>query len=200
MNITYVMVNKNFLVRAGEFSPNEHNAQLVKPQTNDMFLALSATNICNSFVCFLGLLKYRKPKKLQSNIKNMNSEHEQVKVVLCGPPHSGKSVLREGLKQAIKRLPEAPYPYVITATPDGEGAWFSETAQHDAELARKLKDDYKSKFTPEFAKVRADWVEKATTQLTIVDVGGKTSDENRMIMAPATHAVILAGDINKIPE
>lgn len=45
-----------------------------------------------------------------------------MKVVLCGPPRSGKSCLREGLKQAIRRVPGAPYPYVITAAPDGEGA------------------------------------------------------------------------------
>lgn len=117
-----------------------------------------------------------------------------MKIVLCGPPHSGKSCLREGLKQAIKRIEGAPYPYVITACPDGEGAWFSEAAQNDPELAQQLKTDYKSKFTPEFAAVRAEWVEKATTPLTIIDVGGRTSDENRMIMSHATHAVILAGN------
>lgn len=122
------------------------------------------------------------------------------KIVLCGPPHSGKSCLREGLKQAIKRMPGAPYPYVITACPDGEGAWYSEAAQHDPALARQLKEAYKAKFTPEFAAVRAEWVAKATTPLTIVDVGGRTSNENKMIMAPATHAVILAGDLSKVPE
>ena len=123
-----------------------------------------------------------------------------MKVVPCGPPHSGKSCLREGLKQAIRKVEGAPYPYVITACPDGEGAWFSEAAQNDPELAQRLKEDYKSKFTPEFARVRAEWVAKATTPLTIIDVGGRTSDENLMIMAPATHAVILAGDMGKIPE
>ncbi len=41
-----------------------------------------------------------------------------VKIVLGGPPHSGKSCLREGLKKAILRLyPERPYPYAITACP-----------------------------------------------------------------------------------
>jgi CRISPR-associated protein Csx3 len=51
---------------------------------------------------------------------------QPVKVVLCGPPHSGKSCLREGLKQAIRQIPNAPYPYVLTACPDGEGAWYFE--------------------------------------------------------------------------
>lgn len=121
------------------------------------------------------------------------------KIVLCGPPHSGKSCLREGLKQAIKKIPGAPYPYVLTACPDGEGAWFSEAASRDPELARELKEAYKAKFTPEFARVRGEWVAKATTPLTIIDVGGRMSDENRIIMTPATHAVILAGDVSLIP-
>jgi CRISPR-associated protein Csx3 len=139
-----------------------------------------------------------KPKK----IHQMRTERrgKMAKIVLCGPPHSGKSCLREGLKQAIKRIPGAPYPYVIPACPDGEGAWFQEAASRDPELARKLKEAYKAKFTPEFAARLAESVEKCTLPLTIVDVGGRMSEENRMIMAPATHAVILAGDMSKVHE
>ncbi len=120
-----------------------------------------------------------------------------IKVVLCGLPRSGKSCLREGLKQAILRIGGAPYPYVITACPDGEGAWFSEAARRDFELARRLKEEYKAKFTPEFAQLRASWVRNTTETLNIIDVGGKISPENRVIMSPATHAVILAGDMSK---
>jgi CRISPR-associated protein Csx3 len=120
-----------------------------------------------------------------------------IKVVLCGPPRSGKSCLREGLKQAILRIEGAPYPYVITACPDGEGAWFSEAAMRDFELARRLKKEYKAKFTPEFAQLRASWVRNTTETLNIIDVGGKISPENRVIMSPATHAVVLAGDMSK---
>ncbi len=35
-----------------------------------------------------------------------------MKVVLYGLPHSGKSCLKEGLKQAIRRIKGAPYPYL----------------------------------------------------------------------------------------
>jgi CRISPR-associated protein Csx3 len=120
-----------------------------------------------------------------------------IKVVLCGPPQSGKSCLREGLKQAISAIPGAPYPYVITACPDGEGAWFSDAARRDPDLARKLKDEYKAKFTPEFAQKAAGWVRSANTPLNIIDVGGRITDENRVIVREATHAVILAGDRGK---
>lgn len=60
------------------------------------------------------------------------------KIVLCGPPRSGKSCLREGLKQAIRKIPNAPYPYIITGCPDGEGAWFQETVNQDPELAAEF--------------------------------------------------------------
>ena len=136
------------------------------------------------------------PEELQGS----QSQHPKVKVVLCGPPQSGKSCLREGLKQTICRLKGAPYPYVITACPDGEGAWFSEAARRDPDLARKLKDEYKANFTPEFARIRAGWVRDAKNSLNIIDVGGKISEENRQIMSQATHAVILAGDMNKVAE
>jgi CRISPR-associated protein Csx3 len=120
-----------------------------------------------------------------------------IKVVLCGPPQSGKSCLREGLKQAISNIEGAPYPYVITACPDGEGAWFSEAARRDSDLARRLKDEYKTKFTPEFTQKAAGWVRSANTPLNIIDIGGKITEENRVIVREATHAVILAGDRGK---
>lgn len=123
-----------------------------------------------------------------------------MKVVLCGPPRSGKSCLREGLKQAVRRIPGAPYPYVITACPDGEGAWFQETVNLDPELAAQLKAAYKAKFTPEFVQRVADSVKNCKIPLTLVDVGGITSVENEAICASATHAILLAGDLGRLPE
>ena len=125
---------------------------------------------------------------------------KSVKVILCGPPQSGKSCLREGLKQAIRQIPNAPYPFVITANPDGEGSWFSETAQRNLEEAKQYKNAHKTEFTPEFARIRADWVKNCPEPLTLVDVGGRTTDENKLIMKHATHAVILSGDESKIKE
>lgn len=122
------------------------------------------------------------------------------KIVLAGPPRSGKSCLREGLKQAIRAIPGAPYPYVITACPDGEGAWFQETVNHDPELAAACKAAYKVKFTPEFVKRITDSVRNCSLELTLVDIGGITFIENEQICSGATHMVILAGDTSKIPE
>lgn len=117
-----------------------------------------------------------------------------MKVVLCGPPHSGKSCLRQGLKSMLSQLPDAPYPYVITACPDGEGAWFHETATNNPELAKQLKKLNKQAFSQEFAnKIAAD-VACCIEELVLVDVGGIIDDKNRLICGGATHAIILSGD------
>lgn len=123
-----------------------------------------------------------------------------MKVVLAGPPRSGKSCLREGLKQAIKNIQGAPYPYVITACPDGEGSWFQETVNNDPELAKACKAAYKAKFTPEFVGRIADSVRNCQLELTLVDIGGIPSVENEQICSSATHVVILAGDTSRVPE
>ncbi len=116
------------------------------------------------------------------------------KIVLAGPPRSGKSCLREGLKQALRAIPGAPYPYVITACPDGEGSWFQETVNRDPELAAACKAAYKASFTPEFVRRVAESVRKCTLPLTLVDIGGIPSEENRVICKDATHIVLLAGN------
>ena len=122
------------------------------------------------------------------------------KIVLAGPPRSGKSCLREGLKQALRAIPGAPYPYVITVCPDGEGAWFQATVNADPNLAAACKAAYKAKFTPEFVQRVADSVRNCALELTLVDIGGITSVENEQICSAATHMVILAGDMAKVAE
>jgi CRISPR-associated protein Csx3 len=70
----------------------------------------------------------------------------------------------------------------------------------DAELAAKCKASYKSKFTPEFVQRVADSVKNCTLPLTLVDIGGIPSVENEAICAFATHAILLAGDMSRLPE
>ncbi len=123
-----------------------------------------------------------------------------MKVVLCGPPRSGKSCLRQGLKDAVRSVPGAPYLYVITACPDGEGAWFQETVNADPALAAACKMAYKAKFTPEFVNRIASSVRSCALPLTLVDIGGIPSAENEAICASATHALLLAGDISRFEE
>jgi CRISPR-associated protein Csx3 len=108
--------------------------------------------------------------------------------------------MREGLKQAIRAIPGAPYPYVITACPDGEGSWFQQTVENDPVLAAACKAAYKAKFTPEFVSRIADSVRNCSLELTLIDIGGIPSVENEWICSNATHMVILAGDPSRVPE
>jgi len=117
-----------------------------------------------------------------------------MKIVLAGPPRSGKSCLREGLKQAVRQIPGAPYPYVITACPDGEGAWFQQTVSNDPELAAQCKAAYKAKFTPAFTNRIEASVKNCQERLVLVDIGGIVSDENRQICRHADSAILIAGD------
>jgi CRISPR-associated protein Csx3 len=122
-----------------------------------------------------------------------NRERQQIKLVLCGPPQSGKSCLREGLKWQIMGMLNAPYPYVITACPDGECAGMQEVFQRDPQSAQGIKATYKGDFTPQYAEKMHQAVASSNNLITIVDVGGKISPENEMIFQAATHAVIIAG-------
>lgn len=118
---------------------------------------------------------------------------QTMKVVLCGCPNTGKTIFRDGLKEAILNQVDAPEDfYVISGCPDGDGCWFSETAQNYPELAKQLKAEYKRQFTPEFAVAKARGIKANQNSLLLFDVGGKISPENEVIMSQATHAVILA--------
>jgi CRISPR-associated protein Csx3 len=108
--------------------------------------------------------------------------------------------MRQGLKDAVRHIPGAPYPFVITACPDGEGSWFQETVNADPALAAACKAAYKSRFTPEFVDRVAASVRNCTLPLTLVDIGGIPSVENVAICASATHAVLLAGDTSRFEE
>jgi len=48
--------------------------------------------------------------KIRLNHENFTTQKTKImKIVLGSPPHSGKSCLREGLKQAIMAVPKSPY-------------------------------------------------------------------------------------------
>lgn len=132
-----------------------------------------------------------------------------IKVVLCGPPQCGKSVLREGLKSAVSTLTGGTvYCYVITANPDGEGAWFQPTTENDREQAMRLKTEYKQSlrgdrktaFTSERVAMWEAWVQNTTGPLTLVDIGGRIDEANRRICQNATHAIILGRDDTSLTE
>ncbi len=115
----------------------------------------------------------------------------QIKVAICGFPRVGKSCLIEGVKQVIASQAGAPYPYVIRACPDGEGAWLHETQVNNPALAEDLRAQNRGDWSQAFAETAAEWVRSANEAINLIDTGGQPSPENRLIMAEASHAIIL---------
>ena len=80
---------------------------------------------------------------------------------------------------------------MITACPDGEGAWYYDTAGRDLEEAKNLKQEQKRSFSWEQAlKFSAD-VMRCSEPLTLVDIGGRIDCKNEAICHSATHAIVL---------
>ena len=119
-----------------------------------------------------------------------------LKIVLCGPPRSGKSCLRQALKEAIRRASTV-YPYVLNANPDGEGSWFQETSSVNPELAAALKKENKRTWSPERATLYASWVRSVEGPLTFVDSGGIPDEITEEIARPASHLLLLAPTVEQ---
>ncbi len=153
----------------------------------------------------LRLLKLSTSKVEGINLIDFMQTHEgkeamkKKKIILAGPPRSGKSCFRQGIKDAVRAMTNGQYyAYILTACPDGEGSWFQEAMNADPELAKKYKMEYKQKFTPEHGKMYAQWVKNLSSphnpnSLNFIDIGGVMSEENRLICAEANGAVILSG-------
>ena len=115
-----------------------------------------------------------------------------MKLVIAGPPHSGKSVFLGGLTSNLPRSVR----YLFRACPDGEGTW----TWRSEEAARYRR---KGQFTREIV----DWycsrlAKNGMAPLVLVDIGGRTSAENRRILTDGKvdYGIILAGDPAAIPE
>lgn len=110
-----------------------------------------------------------------------------MKIVVCGPPHSGKSVFVSVLTGL---LPRELY-MLVEGAPDGEGitGWSSHA---DPALVKRVR--HKGKFLPEFV----DWVVRSintsTAPVTIVDVGGRRSPENERIFRSCDHFIVISSD------
>lgn len=118
-------------------------------------------------------------------------EYQRIKVAVCGFPQTGKSCLIEGIKQALMAQLEIPYPLVIRACPDGEGAWHHQAQVNHAALAENTRIQNKGVWNQAFAETAAGWVRSANQVINLIDTGGKISPENRLILAEATHAIVL---------
>lgn len=114
-----------------------------------------------------------------------------MKIVFCGPPHSGKSVF---IANVERYLPSDGYT-VIRGCPDGEGVWSNNKDQRITQLVRK-----KGKFTPEFIQEVNNIIDNQENPIIIVDVGGVRSKENEEIFNHCDSFVVLSSNPEETME
>lgn len=110
------------------------------------------------------------------------------KIVICGPPHSGKSVFVSVLRGMLPRERFA----LVEGAPDGEGitGWAHEG---DPALSRAVRR--KGEFSPRFVEWVVQSVSRSTADITIVDVGGRRSPENeRIFRAVGDYFIVISSD------
>ncbi len=113
-------------------------------------------------------------------------------VMIGGPPHSGKSVLTYSLSQSLRE--NKVDHYVLRACPDGEGDFSQEAQPATVQLIRQ-----KGRFNPLFvARVSHD-LQKRHLPL-LVDVGGKPTPEQEVILTHCTHAILIASTVEGLAE
>lgn len=91
-----------------------------------------------------------------------------MKTIICGPPHSGKSVLIANLQ---KLMPTDSFQR-ITANGDGEGAWSNNPNQEEVMSVR-----VKTKNTPEEFSMWTRLIETAQQDIVLVDIGGRIQED-----------------------
>lgn len=117
------------------------------------------------------------------------------KFVVAGPPHSGKSVFLQGLFENLPRNSR----YSFRACPDGEGTWLASHYDDPDVVALRRKG--------QFTKEMVGWYCESLARcqhapMILVDIGGRTSEENRRILTEGKvdYGIILAGNMEAVPE
>jgi CRISPR-associated protein Csx3 len=130
-----------------------------------------------------------------------SSAPQGARLAFVGPPHSGKTVLMNALRQALQRaLPGAVYQrdvFIVRACPDGEGDWFAEIPPEEARLLR-----YKHPFDPDFVQQAIHHIEEASKskRLVLVDCGGRIDRFNQDILNQCSHGLIVSSDPDAVGE
>jgi CRISPR-associated protein Csx3 len=123
-----------------------------------------------------------------------------MKLAIVGPPHSGKSCLRESLRLAMIAERPGLRPYCLDTTPDGEGAWFQAAYQKDPLLATQLKSRKRREFDWQWTIQASTWVRQCALPVTIIDTGGRIDAKLAAICRWASHAVLISGKPANLPE
>ena len=114
-----------------------------------------------------------------------------MKIILCGPPHSGKSVF---LCNLIVRTPND-LRATIRACPDGEGTWSNNPNQKETSNVR-----IKGEFTRYFVESCCKEIDRQTNKIVFVDVGGKRTIVNEQIFKHCDAFIVISNNKDEAKE
>ncbi len=118
-------------------------------------------------------------------------------ILIGGPKHSGKSNLSYRLQEALRR--RGVMHYLLRAHPDGEGNWlYSISPDLATQLRERVRIEWQDVVEGYADKLARD-IEYRQVPL-LVDVGGAISSENKKIAAQCSHAIVIAGQPEELPE
>lgn len=109
-----------------------------------------------------------------------------MKIIVCGPPHSGKSVFVASLERL---LPSDGYE-TIRINKDGEGDWSNNPDQEQIRIIRKKLADYNE----EFIKSECEIIKKSTKPIMLVDIGGMLFPDKIPIFKACDRFIVLSRD------
>lgn len=140
-------------------------------------------------------------KEILEFIKISNETHNIPVIAFIGPPHSGKSVLLNVLKNNLKIASNDDFFqrhfFVVRGCPDGEGDWSAESDIKNVKLIR-----YKNQFDNEFVQKVINDINnlKKSKKLIFVDCGGKIDKYNQLILNECSHSIIVSKSQPEIYE
>lgn len=110
-----------------------------------------------------------------------------MKTIVCGPPHSGKSVLISNLQ---KLMPSDDY-LCIRANGDGEGLWTNNPNQKETDEVRKHN---RTDNSPENFAVWRKRIENARQTIVIVDIGGMLKDDKKQLFEVCDSFIVISNN------
>lgn len=117
-----------------------------------------------------------------------------IKVVIGGPPHSGKTVFKNALIEDLGG--DNVFRYCAAPDDDG-GTWYQNNYNNPEAREKRIKGTYNPRQVAFFSETIKNWDQ---TPIMVIDIGGKITEENAKIIEGATHAIVLASDLSKVKE
>ena len=114
-----------------------------------------------------------------------------MKTIVCGPPHSGKSIFISNL---VRLMPSESFQR-ITANGDGEGTWSNNSNQSDV-MAVRIKG---SNTSEDFAQWRKQ-IQTAKQDIVLVDIGGRLQDDKGPLFDACDSFIVVSNSEDMIKE